>query len=313
MKHLIQRSQQLLLGGLAAFTFSAHAQIKVFACEPEWASLVKALSDDSVRVYTATSAFQDPHHIEARPSLIASVRNADLVVCTGAELETGWLPLLLRQSGNAKVQPGQPGYFEASSVVKKLQVPTRLNRADGDVHASGNPHVQTSPATFAAVAPALAQRLIAVDPQHAEQYRQRLADFQTRWQAAMTRWAQMAVPLKGARIVVQHDGFPYLVQWLGLQQVAVLEPKPGVEPSSSYLSGVLQRLKQQPAQMVVRAAYNPERSSLWLAERANLPVVVLPYTVGGSERAKDLFGLFDDTVAQLLNALKAQPAAKAAP
>lgn len=309
MKHFIQPIQKLLLAGFAAVTFSAHADIKVFACEPEWASLVKTLANDTVHVYTATTAFQDPHHIEARPSLIAAVRNADLVVCTGAELEAGWLPLLLRQSGNSKVQPGQPGYFEASSVVKKLQVPTRLDRADGDVHAAGNPHVQTSPATFAAVAPVLVQRLMAVDPQHADQYRQRLADFQTRWQVAMARWAQMAAPLKGARVVVQHDGFPYMVHWLGLQQVAVLEPKPGVEPSSSYLSEVLQRLQQQPAQMVIRAAYNPERSSLWLAERAHLPVVVLPYTVGGSEQAKDLFGLFDDTLAQLLKAL---PATKSA-
>lgn len=313
MNAFTQHAKRLVLTGLAAFTLSAHADIKVFACEPEWASLVQALSGDSVRVYTATTALQDPHHIEARPSLIASVRNADLVVCTGAELETGWLPLLLRQSGNAKVQPGQAGYFEASSVVNMLQVPTRLNRADGDVHAAGNPHVQTSPATFAVVAPALAQRLIAIDPQRADQYRQRLADFQTRWQAAMTRWAQMAMPLKGVRMVVQHDGFPYMVQWLGMQQVAVLEPKPGVEPSSGYLSGVLQRLQQQPAQMVVRAAYNPARSSAWLAERAGLPVVVLPYTVGGSERAKDLFGLFDDTLAQLLSALKALPAGKATP
>lgn len=291
-----------LLFMLGWLSMAAQAGVRVFACEPEWAALVQELAGDGARVYTATTAMQDPHHIEARPSLIAAVRNADLVVCTGAELETGWLPLLLRQSGNARVQEGQPGHFEAAQHVKMLQVPTRLDRADGDVHAAGNPHIQTSPGTFTTVAPALAARLAEVDPGQATVYRQRLADFQQRWREANVRWSQRAAPLKGARVVVQHDGFPYLVQWLGLTQVAVLEPKPGVEPSSSYLSQVLQRLEQQPARMVLRAAYNPERSSRWLAERTRMPAVVLPGTVGGSERAKDLFGLFDDTLDRLLQA-----------
>lgn len=289
------------------------AAVRVFACEPEWASLVQELAGEGARIYTATTAMQDPHHIEARPSLIAAVRNADLVVCTGAELEVGWLPLLLRQSGNARVQPGQPGHFEAAQHVKMLQVPTRLDRADGDVHAAGNPHIQTAPGTFTAVAPALAARLMALDPPQASVYRQRLTDFQQRWRDATLRWSQRALPLKGVPVVVQHDGFPYLVEWLGLLQVAVLEPKPGVEPSSGYLSQLVQRLEQQPARMVIRAAYNPDRSSRWLADRSRMPVVVLPSTVGGSDRAKDLFGLFDDTIDRLLQAVAMPTAREKAP
>ncbi len=299
---LFWRIQALVLLILSLCGVSVHASVRVFACEPEWAALVQELAGDGARVYTATTAMQDPHHIEARPSLIAAVRNADLVVCTGAELEVGWLPLLLRQSGNARVQMGQPGYFEAAQHVKLLQVPTRLDRADGDVHAAGNPHIQTAPGTFTAVAPALAARLAEVDPAQAALYRQRLADFLQRWHEAKMRWSQRAAPLKGTRVVVQHDGFPYLVQWLGLSQVAVLEPKPGLEPSSSYLSQVLQRLAQQPARMVLRTAYNPDRSSRWLAERTRMLAVMLPGTVGGTERAKDLFGLFDDTLERLLQA-----------
>ncbi|HIV71491.1 MAG TPA: zinc ABC transporter substrate-binding protein [Candidatus Aquabacterium excrementipullorum] len=294
-----------ILAGLAlAATLPAHAALKVFACEPEWAALTKELAGDQATLYTATNALQDPHQIQAKPSLISAVRNADLLVCTGAELEVGWLPVLLRQSGNAKVQPGQAGNFEAAGFVRMLEVPTRLDRADGDVHAQGNPHINTAPSTFAAVAPALAKRLAELDSANAAHYQQRLADFQTRWTQASQRWAQAAAPLKGTRIVVQHKGFPYLEQWLGLDEVTTLEPKPGVEPSSTYLSTVLQQLQQRPAKLIVRAAYNDGRSSEWLSERAKLPVAVLPFTVGGSDRAKDLFGLFDDTVDKLLKAAK---------
>ena len=280
----------------------AGSPLKVVACEPEWAALTQELAGKLASVHAATHALQDPHAIQARPSLIAAVRNADLLVCTGAELEVGWLPVLLRQAGNAAVQAGRPGHFEAADHVTMLQVPTRLDRADGDVHAGGNPHIQTDPRNIARVAQALGQRLTEVDPANAAIYRQRLADFQLRWGQALQRWTQAAAPLKGTPIVVQHQGFPYLEAWLGLKQVATLEPKPGVEPSSPHLSAVLQQLQGQPAKLILRAAYQDGRSSQWLAERSKLPTVVLPYTVGGSDRSKDLFGLFDETIDLLLKA-----------
>jgi len=147
---------RLLAAGLAVLALSGPAQaLKVFACEPEWAALTRELAGDQATIYTATNALQDPHQVQAKPSLIAAVRNADLLVCTGAELEVGWLPLLLRQSGNGAVQAGQPGQFNAADYVRKLEVPTRLDRADGDVHAEGNPHIQTDPRNIATVAQAL--------------------------------------------------------------------------------------------------------------------------------------------------------------
>lgn len=282
----------------------AHAAINVFACEPEWGALATELGGDAVKVYTATTALQDPHRIEARPSLIAQMRRADLVVCTGAELETGWLPILLRQSGNAAVQPGQPGYLEAARQVALLDKPTVLDRSQGDVHAAGNPHIQTDPRNIARVAQALGARLAEVDPERIAQYRARLADFNTRWNAAIIRWQAQAAPLKGMRIVVQHQGFPYLENWLGLKQVAVLEPKPGLEPTVSHLANVAAQLKTTPARAVLRAAYQSPRPAQWLADRAGIPAVVLPFTVGGSDRAKDLFGLFDDTLDALLKAVQ---------
>ena len=294
------KSLRLLALLLAAWPAFAHASLNVFACEPEWGALASELGGDAVKVYTATTAFQDPHRIEARPSLIAQMRRADLVVCTGAELEVGWLPVLLRQSGNAATQPGQPGYFEAARQVTLLEKPGVLDRAQGDVHASGNPHIQTDPRNIARVAQALGARLAEIDPDHAAMYRARLMDFNTRWNAAMARWQARAVPLGGMSIVVQHNAFPYLENWLGLKQVAVLEPKPGVEPTVSHLAEVAAQLKATPAKAVLRAAYQNPRPAEWLAEHAGIPVIVLPFTVGGSDRAKDLFGLFDDTLDQLL-------------
>jgi zinc/manganese transport system substrate-binding protein len=281
----------------------AAAEIKVFACEPEWATLAQELGGDRVSVFTATTARQDPHHIEARPSLIARLRQADLLVCTGAELEAGWLPMLLRQTGNAGVQPGRPGYFEAANHVRMLEIPARLDRAEGDVHAAGNPHIQTDPRNIGIVATALARRLAEIDPAGANHYQARQRDFAQRWDAAIKRWEQQAASLRGVRIVVQHKGFPYLENWLGLRQVATLEPRPGMEPTSGYLVEVLEKLKREPAKMILRAVYNDGRASAWLSERTGIPVVTLPYTVGGSDQAADLFGLFDDTVRRLLGAM----------
>src|SRR6185369_9737587 len=284
----------------------AHAALRVLACEPEWGALTQELGGNLVDVSVATSAMQDPHQIQAKPSLIARARNADLVVCTGAELEIGWLPVLLNQSGNAKVQPGQPGNFAAADVVRKLEVPTQLDRSQGDVHAGGNPHIQTDPRNIALVAAALGTRLAQVDPAHAADYAKRQADFSQRWQQAMARWDAQAAPLKGAAVVSQHKAFVYLYDWLGLKEVAVLEPKPGVEPTASHLQEVQAALKATPPSMVIYAAYQDGRPSDWISKNAGIPAVKLPFTVGGTEGAKDLFGLFDDTLARLLAALGAK-------
>jgi zinc/manganese transport system substrate-binding protein len=284
------------------FVLPAKAELQVLACEPEWAALAQELGGKLVEVSAATNALQDPHQIQAKPSLIARARKADLVVCTGAELEIGWLPVLLQQSANAKVQPGQPGNFAAADFVRKLDVPSQLDRAQGDVHAAGNPHIQTDPRNIALVATALATRLQQVDPAHAGEYAQRQADFAQRWQQAIARWTALAAPLKSAPVVSQHKAFVYLYDWLGLKELAVLEPKPGVEPTASHLQEVLTSLKGTPAKMVLYAAYQDPRPSEWLGKNAGVAVVKIPFTVGGTDAAKDLFGLFDDTLARLLAA-----------
>jgi len=280
------------------------AALNVFACEPEWAALTRQLAGDKADIYTATGPLQDPHQVQARPSLIARARNAQLLVCTGAELEIGWMPVVLQESGNSAIQPGSSGHFEAAKYVTMLEVPTRLDRADGDVHAAGNPHIQTDPRNFLPIADALSKRLIQLDPVNTAYYRQRLAAFDQQWRAAIAKWEIQAAPLKGVSIIAHHKGFPYMNNWLGLKEVAELEPKPGMEPSAAYLGKVLNELQQHPARMVIRAAYQNERPSEWIAERAHIPAVMLPFTVGGTPQATDLFAMFDDTIQRLLAGLK---------
>src|SRR5689334_8018616 len=201
----------VVLAAAAAVATPAVANLAVFATVPEWGALAQELGGDKVDVYTATNALQDPHHVEAKPSLIAKARKADLVVATGAELEIGWLPLVLPQAGNPKVQPGQPGYFEAASFVTTIELPARIDRAEGDVHPQGNPHIQTDPRNIARVAAALVQRMAELDPADAAAFRARYASFDaalgeaggTVTRHARTRAAQgVFVPACMAR----HDG-----------------------------------------------------------------------------------------------------------
>ena len=287
---------------LSIFYNTAHAGLKVFTCEPEWSALVTELGGNKVTVYSAITALQDPHHIEARPSLIAKMRRARLVVCTGGGLEAGWLPLLLRQAANPNVQMGSDGYFEASSFVAKLEVPQLVDRSMGDVHAQGNPHIHLDPNRILTISKELTARLKIIDTVNGDYYQQRFDDFQRRWQSAIQQWQQQAVRLQEMPVVVHHKDWVYLFEWLGIHSVATLEPKPGIPPSAGHLAKVKRQIQSQPVKMVLYTPHQSDKAAKWLAKEVNIPAVKLPYTVGGSDKAIDLFGLFDDTVQKLLDA-----------
>lgn len=298
--------------GLAAVALivalPVHAALQVFACEPEWAALAQSLGGDRVEVFSATTPRQDAHRIEARPSLIARMRRADLVFCTGAELEAGWLPLLLQQAGNPRVMPGRAGYFEAASAVRLLERVDRVDRSEGDVHASGNPHIHTDPRNIEEVARALTPRLVQLDPSGGTHYQARQLEFLRSWQAAMLRWQAAGRPLAGVPVIVHHRHYSYLLNWLGLREVGMLEPKPGVEPSAAALAALLGRLPGPEsgvrARLIVRSTVNDPRAADWLAGRTGLPVVELPATVGSTPQSGDLVGYFDDILARLSGALR---------
>jgi zinc/manganese transport system substrate-binding protein len=293
------------LVALALVAGSAGAQpaaLKVFACEPEWAALVKELAGDGADVYVATTPLQDVHQIQARPSLIARARSADLLVCTGAEIEVGWLPKVLEQAANPRLRPGLPAYFEAFHSVPMREVPSSVDRSLGDIHPYGNPHIQSDPRNIGLVARDLAARLAVVDPAGAPQYAARAADFARRWDAAVARWTARGAPLKGAKFVEHHLDWPYLAAWLGLDIVANLEPKPGLPPSGAHLASLLNELKGHPVKGILRTAYEDAKPSEWLAERIGAPPVLVPQTVGAVPAATDLFTLYDAMLDALLGA-----------
>lgn len=299
----MKRILAVTLLSFTAFAAPAHANLKVFACEPEWGSMLNELGGDNVSVDVGTSALQDVHVIDAKPSLIAKVRRADLVVCSGAGLEVGWLPQLFHQAANPKIISG-PGYFMASDQITTLEKPSALDRANGDVHPDGNPHFQIDPYRMLTIAKALDARLIELDPANAALYQQRLGTFSTRWQAAIKGWEAKAAPLKGKKVIVHHLNWVYLFTWLHMTQAGSLEPKPGVPPTSSHLAGLISMAKSEGVYAIIRAAYQDPKASEWLSGRTGVPAVVLPSTVGGDAQSKDLFGMFDSTIDKLLAAAK---------
>ena len=279
------------------------ADLKIFACEPEWAALAEEIGGQKVKATSATNALQDPHYIQARPSLIAKVGRADLVVCSGAELEIGWLPMLLAKANNPDVLPGSAGFIEASMYVKRLDVAVSSDRSQGDVHPQGNPHIQTNPHNISALTVVLTERMVELDAENADYYQQRFEDFKQRWTKAITAWEKRAATLRGKRVIAHHKSWVYLQDWLGLEEVATLESVSGIPPTAGHLGSLLQHFSNhEGAEFIIRAPFQSEKASNWLSERTGIPAVLLPLSVGGTDEATDLFTWFDDILNRLLNA-----------
>lgn len=289
----------LLLTALLIAAMPAKAALQVFACEPEWAALATELGGDDVEVFSATTPQQDVHYIQARPSLIAKLRKADLAICTGADLEVGWLPILLRQAANPDVRPGKTGFLEASQYATLLEVPTSVDRSMGDVHPYGNPHIQLNPHNIASVAGEVLNRMKQLDPENAASYTERYDAFSERWQGAIEAWQERGKTLNGMRIVVYHRSWIYLVDWLSLHEVAAIEPKPGIPPSTGHLVKLTEQIDAQHVDVIIRSAYQSAKASDWLSRRTGVPAAVLPQTVGAVDDAENLFSWFDSIIGTL--------------
>lgn len=298
MRKIVLRS--LILAALVISATPAQAALRIFACEPEWAALATVIGGDEVDVFSATTPQQDVHYIQARPSLIAKLRRADLAICTGADLEVGWLPVLLRQAANPDVRPGQPGFLEASRYANLLEVPTAVDRSMGDVHPYGNPHIQLDPRNIASVAGELLDRLKALDPENADAYTTRYDTFSERWSSKIEAWTLQAEPLQGMGVVVYHRSWVYLVDWLDLREVAAIEPKPGIPPSTGHLAKLTELIDAQDVDVIVRSAYQSAKASDWLSRRTGVPAAVLPQTVGAVAGADDLYSWYDTLINTLL-------------
>lgn len=293
-------SKIIALHGLvcALLISPAFAGLNIFACEPEYAALAKELAPDA-EIFSATTALQDPHQIQARPSLIAKMRQADLAVCAGAELEIGWLPMLQMKSANPKVRSTEQGLFYAADQVELLDRLDSVDRSMGDVHGEGNPHLHLSPYRLELVAKALTSKLIELDTANSEQYQAALDDFSRRWQQAIPLWEKQANGLNGVNVIGYHASFRYLFDWLGIEQVGDLEPKPGIPPSTAHLASLIELAEHNDVTVIIHASYQDERGAQWLADRSGLPVLTLPMSVGGDEESVDLFTLYTSMIDKL--------------
>lgn len=278
----------------------AEESIRVFACEPEWAALASEVGGERVRVFSATTAQQDPHYVRAKPSMLSRIRKADLLVCSGASLEIGWLPLLL-QRGSANIQRNKPGHLLAADVVPTLNKPDGLDRSMGDIHAEGNPHVHLNPYNILIVAEEISKRLGVIDVREKSFYQKRYSQFEARWRESIPTWERKARSIRSKVIVPHHKNFTYLFDWLGIEAIVALEDKPGIPPKTSHLKELIQMFRESRPYLIVRAPHDPPRASLWLSGKIGVPERVLPYTVGGDVHSKDLFSLYDRTIEILVN------------
>ena len=277
----------------------ASAEVQIFACEPEWAALASEIGGDVAHVYSATHGRQDPHYIRARPSLIAQVRQADVLFCSGAGLEEGWLPVLLQRGARVTIQRDQPGHLMASEHVRMLDPPSLVDRSQGHVHAEGNPHVQLLPENIAFLATELARRLTVIDPDNAEVYRRQLSVFQERWKDATANWMERTSHLEGMPVVVHHEAWAYLFE-LDRHQASCVDRTPTRCPSDRQPSAIgvgtgpkCRCRRHSPCS--VRAF----RGDGVAFRQGRIPIVDLPFTVGGQEGVDDLFDLFEVTITLL--------------
>ena len=302
---IIRFYKLILIGLFYIIPNLSHAIVNIFACEPEWESLAKEIGGEKVKTFSATHANQNPHYIRARPSLISKAVKADIIFCSGASLEVGWLPLLL-QKAKGSVQSGNDGYLMASEYVKVLEKTMVADRSMGDVHPEGNPHVHLNPHNISLIAKELTKRLELIDATNQSFYRSRLDNFILRWEEAINRWEKNSSDLKGMQVVIHHKTFSYLIDWLELTEVASLEVKPGIPPTASHLKGLLQQFKSKSPDVIIRTPFDPGDGSMWLSEKINTPAIIMPYTINGNDNSDDLFALFENSINLLKGAFNDQ-------
>lgn len=295
------RKLPLLAGALGAMALSLQAQaFNVFACEPPAAALVETLLP-SAKVTVATTPWQDAHHIEARPSLISKLRKADLMVCTGASLEAGWLPVLLRRASNRDVQPGNAGHFMMADHADLIDKLAHTDRSMGDVHAEGNPHLWMSPDNLLSVSAALSQRLQQLQPDSAAAIAAAETGFAKQLKAKVAEWLERAKGLRGKKVVAYHANLKYFTQWLGMTEVAYLEPKPGSPPTARHLASLRATITEQSVFAIIDSQNYPDKPATRLSSDSGVQHIRLLDSVG-TDDANTLIEMFEHNIVQLTQA-----------
>ena len=287
------------------YTSAASAAVKVITTTEDLAAIVREIGGDRVSVEALARGYQDPHFVEAKPSFILKLHSADLLVLVGRELEVAWLPPLITQSRNAKIQPGGPGYLDASLTARILDIPMgQITRAMGDVHPQGNPHYWLEPGNGRKIAQAVQQKLTALSSADTGYFSQRYADFDRRLTEAEQRWRTMIAPYKGLKIVTYHRSWTNFADAFGLDVIGYVEPKPGIPPSPAHTLALIQEMKRQNIKIILVEPYFDLKTPNSIARDTGARVLVMPPSVGGVKEATNYLQLFDYNVNLLVSAIK---------
>jgi zinc/manganese transport system substrate-binding protein len=298
------RPAAFALATLGAATPS-RAVVNVVASTEDVADLARQVGGDRVKVESIARGYQDPHFVEAKPSFILKLAKADLLVVVGRDLEVGWLPALIQQSRNAKIQPGAPGYLDASLTARILEIPTgQITRAMGDVHPQGNPHYWLDPGNGRHAAKAIADKLAQMAPGDAAYFARRHADFDRRLAEAERRWDAMMAPYKGLKVVTYHRSWPNFTDRFGLNVIGYVEPRPGIPPSPQHTIDLIGEMKRQGVKILIVEPYFDLKTPNSIARETGARVVVLPPSVGGEKVITDYIQLFDYDLDLLVRAIK---------
>jgi len=299
----------LLVFALACAMLVAPVQAKklnVVTSTTDLATLAQEVGGDRITVDAIAKGYQDPHFVEAKPSFLLKLRNADLLVSVGLQLEMGWLPPLITQSGNPRIQPGARGYLEAAQFAQVLDIPTGpVTRAEGDVHPMGNPHLWLDPDNGRRIAQGIANKLAEMQPGDAAYFRERLQDFEQRLTAAQKRWEEQMRPFRGRKVVTYHRSWPNFAKYFGLEVVGYVEPRPGIPPSPRHTLELIQLMKRDQVKVLIVEPYFDLKTPDSVARETGAKLVVLLPSVGGEKGVTDYFKLFDYDVALLASAFAA--------
>ncbi|WP_299238330.1 zinc ABC transporter substrate-binding protein [Sulfurihydrogenibium sp.] len=275
------------------------AEIKVVATYPYIASITKEIVKEKAQVDYLASGNLDPHFIVPKPSLTVKLRNADLLIINGAGLEIGWLPPLLNQASNRKINPGSNGFLDLSQYINLIEKPENVSRAMGDVHPEGNPHFHLDPYNVPIISQVITEKLCKLDGSNCDYYKNNLSDFKKRWNEKLAVWNSKMASLKGVKVYQYHKLFDYFLKRYGIISVDTIEPLPGIPPTAKHLEELILKSKSENVKMILQDVYHPIKPAKYISEKMGLKIVVLPHDAGAVEEAKDMFSLFDTIVERM--------------
>jgi zinc/manganese transport system substrate-binding protein len=291
---------RLIFVALTLVSVVVQAKLNVVATIPDFGAIAEQIGGDKVKVTSIARGTEDAHFVDARPSFITVLNKADVLIEGGAELEIGWLPPLVSGARNSKILSDAPGHVILSRNIQLLEVPSGpVDRSMGDVHPLGNPHYWLDPGNGKIIAQTLADTFSRLDGGNAAYYRANLEKFTQQLDRKIAEWTKLLEPYRGTKVVTYHKSFDYFLERFGLVLTGTIEPKPGIEPSPTYVNSLIPRLKDAGVKFVIVEPYRPRKTPEYVAQTIGAKLLLLPASVGGNEKVKDYFSLFDYDVAQI--------------